>query len=224
MRQVSRFIKPLIFLVSLVVILFVTHRYGLSDKFMEALPSLRELVNQSPVYAALLYILATSSGCVLLALPGAAFALIAGLLFEPLTGTLLCLIAATLGAVLAFIAGRYFLRDSVKPMIEKSALLKNFLFDNIEHNGVILLMITRLVPLFPFNLQNFAYGLTDIRLTTYTLCTFIFMAPGAAAFTLGAAGLTSSERRELYLFLAVTLAVIVTLIGMLLRKKFVIRK
>lgn len=220
----SKFVKPVIFFAALTVIFFVSHYYGLSEKFMDSLPSLRELVGQSPICASLLYILAASLGCVLLALPGAAFALAAGLLFEPLTGTLLCLVAATLGAVFAFLAGRYFLRDSVKPMLEKSAILKQFLFDNIEHDGVILLMITRLVPLFPFNLQNFAYGLTDIRLTTYTVCTFVFMAPGAAAFTLGAAGLTSTERRGLYLLLAVTLALIVTLAGMFLRKKFVTRK
>ena len=216
-----KFIKPAIFLVSLAAILFVSHHYGLTEKFMNALPYLRELVIESPVKAALIYIIATSLACVLLALPGAAFALIAGLLFEPLTGTLLCLIAATLGAVLAFISARYFLRDSVKPMLEKSLILKKFLFDDVQHSGVVLLMITRLVPLFPFNLQNFAYGLTDIKLITYTLYTFLFMIPGVTAFTLGAAGLSNSERRGLYLFLALTLAIIVTLIGAFVRKKFV---
>ena len=217
----SKYIKPAIFLVSLAAILVASHHYGLTEKFMNTLPYLRELVIESPVKAALIYIIATSLACVLLALPGAAFALIAGLLFEPLTGTLLCLIAATLGAVLAFISARYFLRDSVKPMLEKSLILKKFLFDDVQHSGVVLLMITRLVPLFPFNLQNFAYGLTDIKLITYTLYTFLFMIPGVTAFTLGAAGLSNSERRGLYLFLALTLAIIVTLIGAFVRKKFV---
>ena len=217
----SKYIKPAIFLVSLIIIILVSNHYGLSDKFMNALPKLRGLVSERPVTAALIYIIATSSACVLLALPGAAFALIAGLLFDPFTGSLLCLIAATLGAVLAFIAARYFLKESVKPMLEKSLILKKFLFDDVQHSGVILLMITRLVPLFPFNLQNFAYGLTDIKLITYTVYTFLFMIPGVTAFTLGAAGLSNSERRGLYLFLALTLALIVTLIGALVRKKFV---
>ena len=108
-------------------------------------------------------------------------------------------------------------------MLEKSAVLKKILFDDAEHSGMILLMVTRLVPLFPYNLQNFAYGLTDIKLLPYTVYTFLFMAPGAAAFTLGAAGIGNSERRKLYLFLAVTLAVIVTVLGIILRKKFVRR-
>ncbi len=219
----KRCVKPIIFLVIMAVILILSHRYGWTEKFINVVPKFREYVNHNPVKAMTLYVIATSAGCVLLAMPGAIFAVIAGLLFEPFTGTVLCLMAATLGAVLAFLTGRYFLRDSVRPMLEKSSVLKKILFDDAEHSGMILLMVTRLVPLFPYNLQNFAYGLTDIKLLPYTVYTFLFMAPGAAAFTLGAAGIGNSERRKLYLFLAVTLAVIVTVLGIILRKKFVRR-
>ncbi len=201
----------------------LSRHYGWTEIFIDTVPRFREYVNNNPVKAMAVYVIATSAGCVLLAMPGAIFAVIAGLLFEPFTGTILCLTAATLGAVLAFLAGRYFLRESVRPMLEKSAVLKKILFDDAEHSGMILLMVTRLVPLFPYNLQNFAYGLTDIKLLPYTVYTFLFMAPGAAAFTLGAAGIGNSERRKLYLFLAVILAVIVTVSGMILRKKFVRR-
>ena len=205
------------------VIMALGKYYGGAERFMSELPVLQEIVRQNPVKAMAIYILATSAGCVLLAMPGAMFAVIAGLLFEPLTGTVLCLTAATLGAVIAFLAGRYFLRDLVRPMLSKSEILKRLLFDDAEHSGIILLMITRLVPLFPYNLQNFAYGLTDIKLLPYTLYTFLFMAPGAAAFTLGAAGIGNEERRNLYLFIAVILAVIVTSAGILLRRKFIRR-
>ncbi|MBR1672773.1 MAG: TVP38/TMEM64 family protein [Fretibacterium sp.] len=187
----------------------------------EALLRLREFVASRPVEAASLYIAATAAGCVLLALPGAAFAALAGLLFDPLTGTALCLVAATLGAVLAFLAGRYFLKDAVRPWLERSPLLKKFLFDDVNRSGVVLLMITRLVPLFPYNLQNFAYGLTDIGLWPYTFYTFLFMAPGAAAFTLGAAGLGGVEHRGLYFLIAAVLVIIVTVIGVVLKKRFI---
>lgn len=50
-------------------------------------------------------------------------------------------------------------------------------------------MITRLVPLFPYNLQNFAYGVTDMPLKTYAVGTFLFMLPGTAMYTFGTAGL-----------------------------------
>ena len=144
---------------------------------------------------------ATAAGCVLLALPGVIFAIVAGLLFGPLLGTLLCLAAATLGAVLAFLAGRYFLRDAVRPWVERNRHLKRLLFEDVERSGVVLLMVTRLVPLFPYNLQNFAYGITGIGLWPYTLYTALFLAPGVTFFTLGAAGLGDAEHRSLYLCL-----------------------
>ena len=219
----KRFVKPAVFIIVMVIIMAVGKYYGLAERFMNELPVLQELVRRNPVHAMVIYVVATSAGCVLLAMPGAMFAVIAGLLFEPLTGTILCLSAATLGAVMAFLAGRYFLRDLVRPMLAKNETLKRLLFDDAGHSGIILLMITRLVPLFPYNLQNFAYGLTDIKLLPYTLYTFLFMAPGAAAFTLGAAGIGNAERRKLYLFMAVILVGIVISAGVLLRKKFVKR-
>ncbi|MBQ7561773.1 MAG: TVP38/TMEM64 family protein [Synergistaceae bacterium] len=216
-----KFLKPAIFIMILAVMLLLSHYYNLSGEFINSIPRIRELVNNNKFLSMIIYILAASLGCVILALPGAAFAVAAGLLFEPFTGTVLCLVAATLGAVLAFLAGRYFLRDYVRPMLEKNLTLKKFLFDDPEYNIIILLMITRLVPLFPYNLQNFAYGLTDIKILPYTLYTFIFMTPGAAVFTLGAAGVSDSERGKLYLLMAGTIAIILLIACYVLRKKFI---
>lgn len=210
-------------MILLTVIILLAHYVGGTEKFIEAAKNFRSLADEHPLTAMMIYILATSFCCVVLAMPGAFFAVIAGILFEPFTGTVLCVIAATLGAVLAFLAGRYFLRDSVRPMLEKNSLLKKFLIDDVQHSGVILLMVTRLVPLFPYNLQNFAYGLTDIKLLPYTLYTFVFIAPGSAVFTLGAAGIGDSERRRLYLLIAVSVAIIVTIAGVILHKKFIRR-
>ena len=219
----KRSVKPAIFIILIVTTLILAHYFGWSEKFIDAVPRLRELADEYPFYVMAVYVVSTAFGCVILAMPGAFFALVAGILFEPLTGTLLCLAAATLGAVLAFLAGRYFLKDYMRPILEKNRTLKKFLFDDVQHSGVILLMVTRLVPLFPYNLQNFAYGLTDIKLLPYTLYTFLFMAPGAAMFTLGAAGIGDTERRKLYLLLALVLALIVTVAGIVLRKKFIRR-
>ena len=74
-------------------------------------------------------------------------------------------------------------------------------------------MITRLVPLFPYNLQNFAYGVTDIKFSTYSICSLIFMLPGTAMYTVGTAGLADKENRILYIGIALVLAVVVMGLG-----------
>ncbi|MBR2106811.1 MAG: hypothetical protein IJ937_06065, partial [Treponema sp.] len=70
----------------------------------------------------------------------------------------------------------------------------------------IILMITRMVPVFPYNLQNFAYGITDISFTKYSVLTFVFMFPGVSFFTIGAAGLTAGEDKWKHFVIAGILA------------------
>lgn len=191
----------------------------LSD--MDNLRFLEGMVRENLMLAAAVYMVLTIVGCVALALPGVTFAIIAGLLFGPVLGTLFCSLATTIGAMSAFLVGRFFLQDSVKPMVMKNKYLKKWLFDESGTNEIFVLMITRLVPLFPYNLQNFAYGITDIRFSTYSICSLIFMLPGTAIYTVGTAGLADKENRTLYIGIAIVLAMAVMGIGAFLKKRYV---
>ena len=117
--------------------------------------------------------------------------------------------------------GRFFLRDSIKPMVMKNKYLKKWLFDETGTNEIFVLMITRLVPLFPYNLQNFAYGITDIRFSTYSVYSFIFMLPGTAMYTVGPAGFADKENRILYIGTALFLAAVVVGLGTFLKKRYI---
>lgn len=215
--------KLWIFLILVLLLVLLNARFGWSDYLgnLDNLPFLKELVRENLIGAALLYILVTVVGCVVLALPGITFALFAGVLFGPYLGIFLCLIATTLGASAAFLAGRFFLKDAVKPLVEKNRYLNQILFEESGKSALVLLMITRLVPLFPYNLQNFAYGVTDIGFWKYTVYTFVFMLPGVAFITIGAAGLTAGTNKWIYFASAAGLCVAVTLLGLWLKRKYV---
>ncbi len=213
--------KLLLFVLLALLIWRLDGRFGWSGYLSgEGLALLQERAGEEPVTAALLYTGLTVVGCVVLALPGVTFAVAAGLLFGPVWGTLLCLLATTLGAAAAFLAGRFFLRDAIRPVVMKNAWLKKVLFDEAGRSDVALLAITRLVPLFPYNLQNFAYGITEIRLLPYTLYTFVFMAPGVALFTVSSAGLTAGEDRWRYFGLAAALLLTVAFLGRWVKRRF----
>jgi uncharacterized membrane protein YdjX (TVP38/TMEM64 family) len=190
------------------------------DADADVLASMQAIVAENYGLAALFYVVATVICCVFLALPGVTFALFAGVMFGPIVGTLLCLVATTIGASLAFLAGRWFLRDAVKPMIEKNRYLKKMLFDDAERSGMLLLLISRLLPIFPYNLQNFAYGVTDIGFWPYTFYTFVFLTPGVTFFTIGAAGLAVRGNRIIYFLVSGLLAVCVVLTGLYLRRRY----
>ena len=218
----KKYAKPAAFILIAAVILLLDRWFGWSQLLgdLKNLPFLTKLVQENLMQAALLYCIVTVIGCVVLALPGVTFAVFAGVLFGPWLGTLLCLVATTLGAVAAFLVGRFFLKDTVKPMAEKNRWLKKLLFEDVGRSDVVVLMITRLVPLFPYNLQNFAYGITDMSVMTYTLGTFVFMLPGVALFTVGAAGLIAEGNRRICFAVAAALLALVLFLGRFIRKRF----
>jgi uncharacterized membrane protein YdjX (TVP38/TMEM64 family) len=220
---VKRYFKPFCLLSVAALLFLLNRRYGWSQIIAgeNGLNFLREAARENIVWASLIYSVTTVVCCVVLALPGVTFAIFAGLLFGPVLGTLLCLFAATLGASLAFLAGRYFLKDAVKPMLGKNRHLKRLLFDDIGKSGMVLLMITRLLPFFPYNLQNFAYGITDIGFWPYTGYTFIFLLPGTALFTIGASGIADRDNRWIYFLMAGLLALAVTILGLYLHRRYI---
>ncbi|HEB82253.1 MAG TPA: sulfurtransferase [Gammaproteobacteria bacterium] len=129
----------------------------------------------APLLFMLIYIIGT-----LLFLPGTVLTLLGGALFGPVLGTFYNLTAATIGAMLSFLVSRYLASDWVKS--KTGGRLKQ-LITGVENEGWRFVAFTRLVPLFPFNLLNYALGLTKIRFSHYSLATYLFMLPGAIAYT-----------------------------------------
>jgi len=139
-----------------------------------------------PVFVALY------AAAALLFLPGSLITIAGGVLFGPLWGTLWNIIGATLGATLAFVAARYIFGDFV---VRRAGPRLRNLIEGVEAEGWRFVAFVRLVPLFPFNLLNYALGLTRIRLGEYVLASAICMLPATFAYTyLGYAGREAAAR------------------------------
>ncbi len=128
-----------------------------------------------PLVFMLIYIVGT-----VFFLPGAVLTLAGGALFGPVLGTVYNLTAATIGAMISFIAARYLAHDWVE---KKTGGRIKQLKQGVEGEGWKFVAFVRLVPLFPFNVLNYALGLTKIKFTHYSIATYIFMLPGAIAYT-----------------------------------------
>jgi len=214
--------KLFIFLALILVLFLLNSKYGFSDYITseDTWEKFERLIEKNYGEAVLLYLLITIVSSVALAVPGVTFAIVAGILFGPWIGSLLCSLGTTIGAGISFFVGRYFLTDSIRPLVEQNKYLKKWLLDEADTHGVFALMITRLIPLFPYNLQNFAYGITHISFAKYFIFSFIFMIPGTAMYTIGAAGISQPENRTKYILIAVGLGVIVFLVAYYLKKKY----
>jgi uncharacterized membrane protein YdjX (TVP38/TMEM64 family)/rhodanese-related sulfurtransferase len=151
--------------------------------------------------------------------PGSMFGLAGGALFGPLLGSVLNLSGATLGATLAFLTARYVAADWIERKI--GGRVKRFV-TGVEAEGWRFVAFVRLVPLFPFNLTNYALGLTRIPLHHYILASIVCMAPGTIAYTwLGYAGrgvLTAEADTVRYGLLALGLLAAIALLPAVLRR------
>jgi len=176
----NRLMRIVLFLGLLVA---VTMAIIYRDQFDAA--ALEAWVRDAGPVAPLLFMLIYALAAVLF-LPGSVLTLAGGALFGPVLGTFYNLAGATLGATLAFLIARYLASDWVA---DKTGGRVKQLINGVEGEGWRFVAFVRLVPLFPFNLLNYALGLTRLRLLHYIIATYLFMLPGAIAYTyLGYAG------------------------------------
>lgn len=137
----------------------------------------RAMIERAGFLGYFVYILIFIASAVF-SLPAMIITITGGVVFGPVLGALLALTGATFGAVAAFLVARYLARGFIVDKFGENAIFKK-IEKGVEKNGKDFLILTRLVPVFPYNIQNYAYGVTNINLGMYTVITAITMAPGA---------------------------------------------
>lgn len=129
-----------------------------------------------PVTFIILYILAT-----ILFIPGSLLTLGGGALFGVLWGSIYVSIGATIGAGGAFLVGRYLARGWVEKRIEGNNKFKA-INEAVAREGWKIVGLARLSPVFPFNLLNYAFGVTQVSFKDYFLPTWIGITPGTVLY------------------------------------------
>ncbi len=112
--------------------------------------------------------------------PGSVLTLAAGAIFGILEGTVYVFIAATIGATGAFLVSRYLARSAIERKLSGDARFAA-IDDAVGAQGRRIVFLLRLSPVFPFNLLNYALGLTKVRLADYALAS-VGMIPGTLLY------------------------------------------
>lgn len=167
----------------------------------------------APAAYILLYTIAPS-----LFLPGLPITIVGGILFGPVWGVVYTISGATAGACLAFLISRYVARDWIQARLTGPRWRQ--LDQNVAKNGWKIVAFTRLVPLFPFNLLNYAFGLTPINFLPYAVTTFFGMLPACIAFIVFSSSLLDLFKGNISpgLIIGILLIIAVSLIPVLIRK------
>ena len=210
----NKTISRMVLAIAIVALIIIAIIYR--DEF--SIESIKEIVANSGAFAPIIfmsiYVLAT-----VLFLPGSLLTLTGGLLFGPYLGTFYNLTGATIGAALAFLIARFVASDWVE---EKTAGGLKRLKSGVESEGWRFVAFVRLVPLFPFNLLNYALGLTKIGFGQYILATYIFMLPGAIAYTylgyLGSEAIIGAEDLAQKIMIGISLLAIALFIPRIVKR------
>jgi uncharacterized membrane protein YdjX (TVP38/TMEM64 family) len=176
-----------ILLIGLIVLIFILAiLFGAGEKLAALRGWIQSLGVLGPAVFVGFYVLGVVVG-----IPGSALTVAAGGLFGSLLGVILVSLGATVGAGLAFLIARYFARDAVASWVSKNEKFKKLDRMTLEH-GAMIVAITRLVPVFPFNFLNYAFGLTKIPFWTYVFWSWLCMLPGTVLYVVGVDAVTQA--------------------------------
>jgi uncharacterized membrane protein YdjX (TVP38/TMEM64 family) len=172
--------RPLALVMALTILLVLAKVFGLGER----LGLLRDWIHGLGAWGGVVFIFLYAAA-VIGAVPGTALTVTAGALFGSIIGVVLVSIASTLGASLAFLIARYFARDATVRWLSDNEKFSRLDRLTKEH-GAIIVALTRLVPIFPFNLLNYGFGLTSVPFWTYLFWSWLCMLPATVLYVVGA--------------------------------------
>lgn len=137
-------------------------------------------IDAQPIFGRILFVAGFALAAVLM-VPGSVLMMSGGFLFGIRDGVLLALLGITVGAVLACLLSRGFLRGVVLQRVAGNPRI-NAIDRAVQSRAFLVVSLTRLSLLIPYNVLNYIYGLTAVRLTTYALATWVGMIPAVALY------------------------------------------
>jgi uncharacterized membrane protein YdjX (TVP38/TMEM64 family) len=209
------FTRPLIFILLLAGLLVAARVFDLQEYIQE--DRLRQVISACGLWGPAIYLLVWTIVPVLM-MPCLPITLAGGILFGPLWGVVYAAVGSTSGASLAFLVSRYLARDWVAVKLSGTRLAH--LDDKVVRHGWKIVAFTRLIPVLPFFLLNYAFGLTRIPFLPYAIATFFAMLPWTIAFVLVSSSLLTlfNGQVSVWLIIGIILVALVSLLPVIYKK------
>ncbi|MEM7756532.1 MAG: TVP38/TMEM64 family protein [Cyanobacteria bacterium P01_A01_bin.40] len=179
----------------------------------------KSFIGQYEGYVEIIFI-AIYTALTIIGVPGTVLTIVGGCLFGIWYGTVISVISATSGALCAFWTARYLFHQSAQRRFSRSKRLTRFQGAVLEQ-PFFFVLTTRLIPISPYNLVNYLFGLTSINWADYTLATFIGVIPGSFVYSwIGKSGeIAMAGGDRLSFFLALTFLALLSVIPLVYRPK-----
>jgi uncharacterized membrane protein YdjX (TVP38/TMEM64 family) len=183
-NQRVSFIRPLILLFIIGGMILASHYFQL-QRYLEQ-EYFRQFIASYGIWGPIVYLAIWTLGPALF-IPATPILVVGGLVFGVFWGEVLVLFGATAGGLVAFLAARYLARDWVTGKLAGTKLIA--LDEMVTEQGWKIVAFSRLMPIFPYVLVNYAFGLTSVSLLSFVLATFFGMFPLTLAYVYFSANL-----------------------------------
>ena len=175
MKDRSSVLKAIAIIILIIALALLLNKFNILKGYGPN--EIKEFIQGKGIMAPVIYV-ALLSSLPLLLFPDSVLVIAGGMIFGLFWGTVLTTIGSLIGAAIAFYISRKLGQQVVKKFIKKELVL----FDK-KNSGFFLILMLRLIPLFPFKIVSYSAGLSDVRFRDFALATTIGSMPGIIVYT-----------------------------------------
>lgn len=177
MKTDKKSIKIIVGILTLLILAIIINRFNIFSGYGPN--EIKEYILSMGYFAPIIYVFLLAS-LPLLLFPDSVIVIAGGMVFGLVGGAILTSIGSLLGGSLAFLISRKLGRNAVRKLIKKDLVMFD---ENNKRGGFFLILILRLIPLFPFKVVSYSAGLSNMRLIDFALATVFGSLPGIIVYT-----------------------------------------
>lgn len=212
MKDKKQLIKWIALAVLIVIAVVLLNKYNFLKGYGPE--EIRDFIEGKGILAPLIYVVLLSL-LPLLLFPDSVLVIAGGMLFGLFKGTILTSIGSLIGGVIAFLISRVFGSKVVRKIVKKDIAV----FEKYKgYSGFFLILIMRLIPLFPFKVVSYSAGLTDMKLMDFCLATVIGSLPGIIVYT--NLGDKASDIGSKGFYISIVLVILLFAVSLMFKKIF----
>ena len=212
MKDKKQVVRWIVLAVFIAVVVYLMNKYNFLKGYGPE--DIRDFIQKKGILAPIVYVLLLSL-LPLLLFPDSVLVIAGGMLFGLVRGTILTSIGSLIGGVIAFLISRAFGSKVVRKITKKDLVL----FEKYKgYSGFFIILLLRLIPLFPFKVVSYSAGLTDMKLRDFCLATVIGSLPGIIVYT--NLGDKANDFGSKGFYVSVALVVLLFVVSYVLKKAF----
>lgn len=212
MKDKKQVVRWIVLAVFIAVVVYLMNKYNFLKGYGPE--EIRVFIQKKGILAPIVYVLLLSL-LPLLLFPDSVLVIAGGMLFGLVRGTILTSIGSLIGGVIAFLISRAFGSKVVRKITKRDLVL----FEKYKgYSGFFIILLLRLIPLFPFKVVSYSAGLTDMKLRDFCLATVIGSLPGIIVYT--NLGDKANDFGSKGFYVSVVLVVLLFVVSYVLKKAF----